>query len=237
MIEYDTYENLLVSRLNKALDMHVYKLLLDGNWDSSYVDLFLNLYAQCADLEFFMFTTLETRKSNEPITLHIDPKDTNINHVLHVVSIPYIQSLLDYVNFKEIKSNTMCKFKLPNIFPLQFNEDIPDKDTMLMLKDGINVNANMTKRLINLYVAADHAAYHYKQFKNYRNADYTHTNIIKRSKIERIKEIKHCHDLISNTPNRNIKAYLEQHDILDVQDSNNKDSLLNDTDIFSEEDD
>ena len=214
---FDTFEHMVLQRINRCLSAEEFRQLNNfDDWDDLYIKLFLSLYLQCCDLNGISYVK-HTAKTIEPVTLHIDVKMTRDSDpvILHCISIPFLKHIYSSKTYKSVANAQYCSFNLPDVFPLllnNMNNDIEFQNDIKMM------NLKTSNLLLTFYCFADHAAYHYKKFKETGNADYTHECIINRSETLKVKDVKHCHDIITTGPNKYLNKYLTSHDVLKVED-------------------
>ncbi len=221
---FDTYEQLMLDRINKALRHEEFVHLENNEWNDLYETYFLNIYAQITNLTSFKYVFCEY-KTFEPVTLHIDPKQcatTEEPSVLHAISVPFLKWIFTVQDTKRVDVVDSCSFKMPSIFPLTDNLDTAQTPNLSRMLNGFVSNA-----LVAFYVYADHAAYHYNEFMRTGNADYEHKNIRNRSSDITAKEVKYVHDLVSSKPNTAIVNYLKPHSDLSVESQENVNSFTN----------
>lgn len=217
---FDTYEQLMMDRINKALNHEEYIRLDNNEWSDLYEKFFINIYAQICDLSIFRYVICNY-KTFEPVTLHIDPKQKNSEDpiVLHAISTPFLQWIFAVNNTKKVQMSGKCCFRMPSIFPIVDSDGQNSSNS-----SSIIINPFVSEKLINLYVFADHCAYHYNEFIKKGNADYEHLNIINRLPVTSIKSIYHIHDMISKEPNDKIVNYLKSHDALSIESKESEES-------------
>ncbi|UVX94899.1 hypothetical protein CsNV_039 [Callinectes sapidus nudivirus] len=214
-VTYDTFESMVTERIYNSLSNEEFRELNENTtqWNELYLKFFLSIYLQICELPGITFIQ-HTKIAVEPVTLHIDVR-SNINNsqpppIVHCISIPFMIKAFNAKSYKTISNSSNCSFKLPSIFPIMYdsvNEHVTDGET---------IKSNVSSRLMLYYVIADHAAYHYKQFIKTGDADYKHNNIINRSSNIKPGDVVHCHDIITLKPNKNLKYYVQNHDILKV---------------------
>lgn len=221
--KFDTFEQVVLSRINGALNQEQFVQLNSNEWDELYITLFLNLYAQMCRLNNFTIIKHD-RRVIEPVTIHVDPNQRvdEIPKVTHRVSIPFLKWIFSYNPSKRVNSKFKCQFKMPSIFPLVQNYDETNSGFLPKI-----LHSEVAQRIIQYYVFADHAAYHYHQFIDLKNADYEHKYIINRPSNLKPREVKFCHDIISYKPNKFLNRYLQSHDILKIEEKEAEDSYVN----------
>lgn len=232
---YDTFESLMMDRINKSLNQDEFSQLETNTWDDLYIKFFMSIYAQICDLPGFSYVR-HNQKTIEPITIHVDPKQRRESKpvVLHSVSIPFLKWIFNSKCYKTADNVFRCTFKMPSIFPLvnSITETYTQSNSRIL-------NGFVSKQLILYYVFADHAAYHYHKFMDTGNADYNHLCIMKRTSTIKTNEIKYCHDIITYSANKRIVKYLQPHDTLKVEDQEVNNSYMNIRygDLFDQSDD
>nr|WOZ57619.1 PmV-like protein [Menippe mercenaria nudivirus] len=210
---FDTYYQIMMDRINKALPQQEYVALEDGDWNESYVKFFLSIYTQICDITGCQYIRSNT-KGFEPVTLHVNPKQDCSEDpiVIHCVSIPVLQWAFKNKNSLQIHEIEDCRLRMPSVFPLADN--VVDEDYGTMQR---KLNNFVSEKLTTLYVYADHAAYHYKRFIASGDADYEHKYIRTRSNTNTLREVKHVHDFITSEPNDNLTDFLKTHKSLNIE--------------------
>lgn len=214
--KFETYEQEMMDRINKALNQESYLVLEDNNWNELYIRFFLSIYLQICDVPSIQFADYSHR-AMEPVLLQVNPSNggSDTSNVLHIVSTSFLRWLFVAPTNKHVEIVDKCSLKIPSVFPL-----IEQSSTY-----GINqpkqLNAFVSNKLVMYYVYADHAAYHYRQFAQTGNADYEHKYIRTRSNNITTQNVRHVHDLITSQPNNEISNYLKPHQALQYE-SNQK---------------
>ena len=128
----------------------------------------------------------------------------------HVLSLNFIKNLFSirYPTEFEVRMSRkrLEEFKLPPIFKI--NNSVPNYDEH-------PISAALTNKLLMLYVIANHASYHYNQFKATNNVDFAHNNIDKIPLTE--NNVFYLHNLFTKKPNRKIHQYVsdQHHQVVD----------------------
>ncbi|UBZ25622.1 PmV-like protein [Carcinus maenas nudivirus] len=224
---HDTFENMMLERINKALNQDEFNQLNtnDDKWNDLYIKFFLGIYLQICNLSGISCAKGDKR-TVEPVTLHVNIKRKKINGeqppILHCVSIPFLKDIFDTKTYKTVNNSFNCSFTLPSVFP--FIDDGLETNSII---NNVVLNGTITTRLLAYYIFADHAAYHYLQFIATGDSDYQHKNIINRSSNLKPSEVVHCHDIITKKPNKHLSKYLTSHDILKIEDKEHEDGYVN----------
>lgn len=232
---YDTFEHIVNERIGKTLNHHEFKTLENNEWSEIYIKYFLSMYAQICDLPGFRYHKHDL-KTIEPVTLHVDHTQNKAEDpvMLHSISIPFLKWLFNSRCYKSANNSFRCGLKMPSVFPLINNfKEIQNTSNVKLL------NSFVSNKLLLYYVYADHAAYHYLQFKATGNADYDHKNIINRPSNIKPNNVKHCHDIITYNPSKTLSKYLQAHDVLKIDSQEHSKSYMDKSysDLFDQSDD
>ncbi|UVT30833.1 PmV-like [Penaeus vannamei nudivirus] len=215
--KYDTFEAMVTERISRSLSKFEFSRLNENidEWDEAYVKLFLNLYIQISNLPGISYRSLDVLMF-EPVLLHSSPNASRTNEpfLIHSISIPYLKLIFNMRNKVQVGTKTCnAKLKLPSVFPL-----VGDFGGFSASNDTKVVSTRFTKRLLDFYVHADHAAYHHNQFITTGDADYGHEALRRRAMPQKAKEVTYCTDIISRKANKGLTDYLQSHDILRIED-------------------
>ena len=231
--QFDTFESLIMECINRSLSAAEFALLDNeiDNWNSLYLKFFINIYLQRCNLPGITYRILNML-TFEPILLQADAQISRRNEpsIIHSISIPYLQLIFNLRDRVELTTRNCASFvKLPSIFPMLGGgaDDYIDSDCSSRV-----LSKRLSKRLMNFYVHADHAAYHYNKFIRDGDAGYEHNEIRNRIPPSRPRDVKYCHDIITTRPNKELVNYLKSHDIIKVEDSIVADGYCNSGDIF-----
>lgn len=218
---YDTFEAMIMERINRSLRTSEFAALDNGidKWDNLYLKFFLNVYVQLCKLPGIRYRVLDML-TFEPVILQSDVRISKHNEptIIHGISIPYLQAIFNLRNKVEVSTkNCASSMRLPSIFPTVGTSDGGD-NYVGSASDSRVLSKTLSTRLLNFYVHADHAAYHFNQFIKTGDAGYDHEDIRTRKMPLKPREVKYCHDLISSIPNKHLTDYLKSHDVLRIED-------------------
>lgn len=162
-------------------------------WDPYDVDILLTMYCQLIEYTTISYIITSGLTLNEPILLVM------LNQKLvNVVNIDFIKNLFvsmfsDYdIDIREVRDNTVsCSFpKILNVTQSSVN-----------ITNHITIPEQISTKLIFLYTLADHAAYHFKCFKTFKDTDYQH------DKVSRLQGA-YLHELLTRNPDHNIEKFV-----------------------------
>lgn len=164
-VENDTLSNRIIKCISSSLRKGDFEELQnDGcnKWNDLYVEMFLQIYSKLIDESTFTYICSDVFL-NEPLVLFKYNKNT-VNYI-HVVSVPFIKHFFLTKNKKKRiipEESKLEEFKPPKFFLCDaetFEDD--DCDLLFGSSNRIVLSNELIKKLIKMYVLADHAAWHY----------------------------------------------------------------------------
>jgi hypothetical protein len=162
-------------------------------FDDIHPKVLLSLYSHMIGVEKIPVAIVND-KLIEPITLYRGPK----NKLIHCVSIDYCKTLFQLEPMFRVENakQVLMTFNYPEILTVGDSNQVGYSKYVL--------SRPLTVKMLVLYNIANHAAYHYALFKQYKTLDYTHSN------MRDISKEFFLHQLITPTKDYKIANYVKE---------------------------
>lgn len=225
-LHFDTFEEQVKIRISSALPIAELRRL-DLNpfqWDDAYVKFLLNIYSQLIDNLYFNVCFVDT-KLLEPIIIYVNSENNKtFSNITHAVSRLFIRDILSTINpyYNDLCGQKKIEFVPPSVFT--------KTSTAFAIEERKKLSITLSAKLMRLYIVAEHAAYHYFEFRDNKNCDYKHLNFHVKPKVKRNIQF---YNIISNVPQSKFSGFTEEHKTIRREDGEHAHGFSNDfNDIF-----
>lgn len=221
-MRFDTFEEYVKNKIITSINANDLKRLNENpyEWDDIYIQMTLNMYADLCETYYFNVVYVDGLLL-EPIILYVsaDDKISENPAVVHAVSRLFMKNVFSRINTTHVdkcKKNTL-EFVPPGVFTRTNLE--------FALTDEPKLSVTLTNILTRFYLIAEHAAYHFHRFKEFKDCDFTHAHIHDKPTSTRPKQF---YQLISTAPNKKLINFTENHKVLRRDDGEHSHGFVND---------